>query len=79
MEQSIPFSPSSSYRSGINQRFAMSLPTELEELKGSVIYKYFAPSGADGHPPADLSRSLRIKFLFRHFSREESLIHLFLA
>jgi len=34
----------------MNPRFAMSLLTELEGLKGPTGYKYFAPSGADGHP-----------------------------
>jgi len=38
----------SSARSGIDFRFAMSLLTELEESKGSVSYKHFAPSGAGG-------------------------------
>ena len=33
-------------RSGIDFRFAMSLLTELEESKGPVTYKHFAPSGA---------------------------------
>jgi len=28
----------------------MSLLTELEELKGTVSYKYFAPNGAEGPP-----------------------------
>jgi hypothetical protein len=49
IEQSLALSSSSSVRSGINLWLAMSLLTELEELKGSVSYKYFAPSGAGGH------------------------------
>jgi hypothetical protein len=49
MEQSLALSSSSSVRSSINLWFAMSLLTKLEELKGSVSYKYFAPSGAGGH------------------------------
>jgi hypothetical protein len=28
----------------------MSLLTELQESKEAVSYKYFAPSGANGHP-----------------------------
>jgi hypothetical protein len=46
IEQSLPLSSSSSVRSGIDLRFAMSLLTELDDSKGSVSYKYCAPSGA---------------------------------
>ena len=48
IEKILPLSSSSSVRSGIDFRFAMSLLTELEESKGSVSYKHFAPSGAGG-------------------------------
>ena len=48
IEKSLPLSSSSSVRSGINFRLAMSLLTELAESKGSVSYKYSAPSGAGG-------------------------------
>jgi hypothetical protein len=47
IEKDLPLS-SSSYRSGIESRFAMSLLTELEQSKGSVSYEYCAPSGAEG-------------------------------
>ena len=48
IEMILPLSSSSSVRSGIDFWFAMSLLTELEESKGSVSYKHFAPSGAGG-------------------------------
>jgi hypothetical protein len=47
IEKILPLN-SSSVRSGIDLRFAMSLPTELEESKGAVSNKHFAPSGAGG-------------------------------
>jgi hypothetical protein len=60
IEKDLPLS-SSSYRSGIESRFAMSLLTELEQSKGSVSYKYCAPSGAEGYfRLADSRRILKL-------------------
>jgi hypothetical protein len=48
IEKSLPLSSSSSVRSGIDFRFAISLLTELEESKRSLSYKHCAPCGAGG-------------------------------